>query len=226
MSHRSTDACWGHAPPAPTEPLTRSCAQYRNLYRDPNCQYLHGMPDHDVTGLLAAASRGEPDAMDQLFPVVYDRLKMLARKHLRGERGDHTLSPTALVHEAFLRLVDQDGVSWESQSHFYGIATLAMRRILVDHARRRTAGKRSRHLQVTLDDAAPVAGDDPSEEILAVDEALASLAEHDPRAARLVTLRYFGGLTLEEAARVMEISPATAKRDWNLARAWLQRALG
>lgn len=163
--------------------------------------------------------------MDQLFPVVYGRLKVMARKHLRAERGDHTLSPTALVHEAFLRLVDQDGVSWESQSHFYGIATLAMRRILVDHARRRTAGKRSRQLQVTLDDASPVASADPSAEILAVDEALEALAAHDPRAAKLVTLRYFGGLTIEEAARVLGISPATAKRDWSLARAWLQRAL-
>jgi len=190
------------------------------------CLYLQGMPDHDVTGLLAAASRGETDAMDQLFPVVYGKLKLLARKHLRAERGDHTLSPTALVHEAFLRLVDQDGVSWESQSHFYGIATLAMRRILVDHARRRTAGKRSRQLQVTLDDASPIASADPSAEILAVDEALAELAGHDPRAARLVTLRYFGGLTIEEAAKVMAVSPATAKRDWILARAWLQRALG
>ena len=184
------------------------------------------MPEPDVTGLLAAASRGEPDALDQLYPVVYGKLKMLARKHLRGERGDHTLSATALVHEAFLRLVDQDGVNWESQSHFYGVATLAMRRILVDHARRRTAGKRQRHLQVTLDTDAPVASPDPSDEIVAVDEALTALALEDPRAAQLVTLRYFGGLTIEEAARVLEISTATANRDWVLARAWLQRALG
>jgi RNA polymerase sigma factor (TIGR02999 family) len=184
------------------------------------------MPEPDVTGLLAAASRGEPEALDQLYPVVYGKLKMLARKHLRGERGDHTLSATALVHEAFLRLVDQDGVNWESQSHFYGVATLAMRRILVDHARRRTAGKRQRHLQVTLDTDAPVASPDPSDEIVAVDEALTALALEDPRAAKLVTLRYFGGLTMEEAARVLEVSLATAKRDWTLARAWLHRALG
>jgi len=184
------------------------------------------MSEPDVTGILAAASRGEPDAMDQLFPVVYGKLKMLARKHLRSERDEHTLSPTALVHEAFLKLVDQNTVSWESQAHFYGVATLAMRRILVDHARRRAAGKRSRQLQVTLDTHAPLAAPDPAEEILAVDEALAALALKDPRAARLVTLRYFGGLTIEEAARVLEISPATAKRDWTLARAWLQRALG
>jgi RNA polymerase sigma factor (TIGR02999 family) len=184
------------------------------------------MSDSDITGLLTAASRGEPDALDQLFPVVYGKLKLLARKHLRGERGDHTLSATALVHEAFLRLVDQSSVTWESQAHFYGIATLAMRRILVDHARRRSAGKRRRQLQVTLDTDTPVASPDPSDEILAVDEALVALALHDPRAAKLVTLRYFGGLTMEEAARVLEISLATAKRDWTLARAWLHRALG
>ena len=184
------------------------------------------MPDSDVTGLLAAASRGEPDAMDRLFPVVYGKLKVLARKHLRTERGDHTLSATALVHEAFLRMVDQDAVSWESQSHFFGVATLAMRRILVDHARRRSAGKRSRQLQVTLDTDTPVSSPDPSDEILAVDEALEALAVQDPRAAQLVTLRYFGGLSNEEAARVLAISPSTAKRDWVLARAWLQRALG
>ncbi len=122
--------------------------------------------------------------------------------------------------------MDQNGVTWESQSHFYGVATLAMRRILVDHARRRTAGKRQRQLQVTLDTDVPVASPDPSDEIVAVDEALTALALEDPRAAQLVTLRYFGGLTIEEAARVLEISIATAKRDWVLARAWLQRALG
>jgi RNA polymerase sigma factor (TIGR02999 family) len=184
------------------------------------------MPEPDVTGLLAAASRGEPEAMDQLFPVVYGNLKTLARKHLRGERGDHTLSATGLVHEAFLRLVDQTSVTWASQAHFYGVATLAMRRILVDHARRRSASKRRRHLQVTLDTDAPAAGPDPSDEVLAVDEALTALALSDPRAAKLVTLRYFGGLSIEEAARVLDVSPATAKRDWILARAWLQRALG
>ena len=182
------------------------------------------MTETDITGLLVAASRGEPDAMDQLFPAVYERLKVIARKHLRAEHPDHTLGATALVHEAFLRLVDQHSVTWESQAHFYGIASLAMRRILVDHARRRSAGKRRRH-DVALVADAPAPAPDPSEEILAVDEALTALAGEDPRAARLVTLRYFGGLTIEEAARVLEISPATAKRDWAFARAWLQRAL-
>lgn len=165
--------------------------------------------------------------MDRLFPAVYGKLKVLARKHLRGERPEHTLGATGLVHEAYLKLVDQPAVTWESQAHFYGVATVAMRRILVDHARRRTAGKRQRDRQVTLDsDAGAPTGSGAAEEILAVDEALQSLAKSDPRSAKLVDLRYFGGLTIEEAARVLDISPATAKRDWALARAWLQRALG
>lgn len=184
------------------------------------------MSDADVTDLLAAASRGESGALEQLFPAIYGPLKMIARKHLRGERAEHTLGPTALVHEAYLKLVDQRDVSWESQAHFYGVATLAMRRILVDHARRRSAGKRSRQFQVTLDTEGAGAVADPGEEILAIDEALTALARNDPRAAKLVDLRYFGGLTIEDAARVLGISPATAKRDWALARAWLQRALG
>ncbi|NOT09082.1 MAG: sigma-70 family RNA polymerase sigma factor [Gemmatimonadales bacterium] len=184
------------------------------------------MPDSDVTELLAAASKGEPDALDRLLPVVYGKLKMLARSHLRGERADHTLGATALVHEAFLRLVDQRSITWESQSHFYGIATRAMRRILVDHARRRGAVKRSRQQQVTLDTGVQLSNSDPSDEIVAVDEALERLAREDPRSAKLVELRYFGGMTIEESAKMLNVSVATAKRDWALARAWLQRALG
>lgn len=184
------------------------------------------MPEPDITGLLLAASKGEPEALDRVFPVVYEKLKTMARKHLRSERPDHTLGATALVHEAFLRLVDQRSVTWESQSHFYGIATQAMRRILVDHARRRTAGKRGRQHQVTLPTNAPIADVDRSEEIVGVDEALTRLAVEDPRSARLVELRYFGGMTIEEAAKLLGVSSATAKRDWVLARAWLQRALG
>jgi RNA polymerase sigma-70 factor, ECF subfamily len=183
------------------------------------------MTDSDVTGLLVAASRGEPAALDQLFPIVYDKLKTLAQKHLRGERAEHTLGATGLVHEAYLKLIDQHHVNWESQAHFYGVATLAMRRILVDHARRRSAGKRGRQHQITLDTDAAGTAPEASDEILAVDEALHALAKEDPRAAELVNLRYFGGLTIEDAAKVLNISPATAKRDWVLARAWLQRAL-
>lgn len=144
---------------------------------------------------------------------------------MRGERPDHTLSPTSLVHEAFLRLVDQKSVNWQSRSHFFGIAAQAMRRVLVDHARRRRAAKRSRHLQVSLGSDLEPATPAESEDVVALDEALGRLAEHDPRAAKLVELRYFGGLTIEEAAGSLDISPATAKRDWNLARAWLHREL-
>jgi RNA polymerase sigma factor (TIGR02999 family) len=183
------------------------------------------MPESDVTQMLAAASKGEAGALDRLFPVVYDALKTLARRQLRGERAEHTLGATDLVHEAYLRLVDQRSLSWESRAHFFGVAAQAMRRILVDHARRRTSGRRGRQLQVTLDDSAAVTTTDSCEEIVAVDEALFGLAREDPRAARLVELRYFGGLTIEDAARTLGLSPATAKRDWRLARAWLQRAL-
>jgi RNA polymerase sigma factor (TIGR02999 family) len=180
----------------------------------------------DVTRLLVAVSNGDPEALERLFPVVYEELRALARGQLRSERPDHTLGATGLVHEAFLRLVDQHSVSWQGRSHFFGIAAQAMRRILVDHARRRTAAKRGRQHQVTLETDAPVADTAPPEEIVAVDEALGRLSLHDPRAAKLVELRYFGGLTIEEAAKTIGISPATAKRDWTLARAWLQRELG
>jgi RNA polymerase sigma factor (TIGR02999 family) len=164
--------------------------------------------------------------MEQLFPLVYDELKRLAASQLRRERGDHTLGSTGLVHEAFIRLVDQRNVSWTGRAHFFGIAALAMRRILVDHARRRSAGKRGQQHAVTLEDDVVGAADAPSDEVLAVDEALTRLADFDPRQARLVELRYFAGFTIEQAARILEVSPATAKRDWALARAWLQRELG
>jgi RNA polymerase sigma factor (TIGR02999 family) len=183
------------------------------------------VPNSDVTRLLLAISGGEPDANERLYAVVYDELRRMAGGYLRRERADHTLSPTALVSEAYLKLIGHHSVSWEGRSHFFGVAAQAMRRILVDHARRRTAGKRSRHLVVTLEPDTPVATPTPPEEIVAVDEALQLLAEHDPRAARLVELRYFAGLTIEEAAPLLEISTATAKRDWMLARAWLQRHL-
>ena len=181
--------------------------------------------DTDVTRLLAALSDGEPHAMDRLLPVIYDELKSLAASQLRRERGEHTLGATALVHEAFLKLVDQRQVDWRGRSHFFGIAAQAMRRILVDHARRRSAHKRSRDQQVTLDNAAPIAADSDSDEILAVHEALDRLAQLDERQAKLVELRYFAGFTLEESAELLGISPATAYRDWAVARAWLQREL-
>ncbi len=159
------------------------------------------------------------------MPLVYEELRGLAASQLRRERGEHSLGPTALVHEAFFRLVDQRSVSWQGRSHFFGIAAQAMRRILVDHARRRSAAKRGRTHQVTLDSNAMELGEEGSAEVLAVHEALERLASFEERQARLVELRYFAGFSIEEAAGLLEISPATAKRDWAFARAWLQREL-
>ncbi len=179
----------------------------------------------DVTRLLVELSSGQLGAIDRLIPLVYDELKVLAASQLRRERGEHTLGPTALVHEAFFRLVDQRNVSWQGRSHFFGVAAQAMRRILVDHARRRSAGKRGQQHQVTLESDAAAASDGASEEVLAVDEALGRLAVIDPRQARLVELRYFAGFSIEETAELMELSPATVKREWAFARAWLQKEL-
>lgn len=183
------------------------------------------MSEPDITALLHAASRGQPQAMEQLFAAVYDRLRALARRHLQAERPDHTLGPTGLVHEAFLKLVDTRSVTWEGQAHFFRVAAQAMRRILVDHARRRRAAKRGRGFEVSLPPDLPAPGASAFDEILAVDDALSRLGTQDERAARLVELRYFGGMSVEECARVLEVSTATAKRDWAFARGWLQQAL-
>ena len=163
--------------------------------------------------------------MQRLIPLVYGELRQLAARQLRDERPDHTLSPTSLVHEAFLKLTGNTPVSWESRSHFFGVAAQAMRRILVDHARRRTAQKRGRQHQITLDTAAQDALPTSSDDILGVDEALERLALLDARQARVVELRYFVGLSIEETAEVIGTSIATVKRDWMVARAWLQREL-
>ena len=179
----------------------------------------------DVTTLLAAASSGSPDALSALLPVVYDELKRMAAGQLRLERDDHTLGATALVHEAFLRLTGGTTPTWENRAHFFGIAAQAMRRILVEHARRRNAQKHGAKHQVTLDSQVDLADGAPSEEVVAVDEALNRLAALDARQAKIVELRYFVGLSIEESADVLGISPATVKRDWTLARAWLHREL-
>jgi RNA polymerase sigma factor (TIGR02999 family) len=179
----------------------------------------------DITRLLLEASHGRVDAMEALLPLVYGELKRLADAQMRQERPDHTLGTTGLVHEAYLRLVDSASIDWQGRAHFFGVASRAMRRILVDHARRRTAQKRSRQQGVSLDEAMAGAVDLPGDEVLAVDDALERFARQDPRAAQLVELRYFAGFSIEEAAELLSISPATAKRDWALARAWLARDL-
>lgn len=182
-------------------------------------------PQADITALLHAVSQGEPDAEARLLPLLYQELRRTAAAELRHERPDHTLSPTALVNEAWLRL-GSPAASWQNRAHFFGAAARAMRRILVDHARARHAAKRSRDRQVTLDPDEAAASMAPSDEVLAVDEALERLAALDPRQARVVELRYFVGLSVPDTAEVMGISPATVKRDWTLARAWLHRELG
>jgi len=158
------------------------------------------------------------------MPVVYAELKALAAGYLRSERADHTLQTTGLVHEAYLKLVDQKRTTWKNRSHFFGIAAQAMRRILVDHARKRRAAKRDGGHPITLDDDLPGVAT-ATAEVLAVDEALERLAALDPRQARIVELRYFAGASIEQTAEALEISPATVKRDWLSAKAWLQREL-
>jgi RNA polymerase sigma factor (TIGR02999 family) len=177
-----------------------------------------------VTRLLADLHAGRTGAFDELLPLVYDELRSLAVAQLRRERPDHTLQATALVHEAYLRLVGQTESTYGGRAHFMSVAALAMRRILTDYARRRQAAKREAGRQVTLDDEA-AASEDRDEEIVAVDEALERLAALSVRQARVVELRYFVGFTIEETAAALEISVATAKRDWVAAKSWLQREL-
>lgn len=178
----------------------------------------------DITGLLDDWSRGDRRALDRVLPVVYAELRRIAHRQLRNERPGHTLQPTALVHEAYLRLVDQHSVGWQNRAHFFGVAAQVMRRILVDHARRQAAKKRGDGAQrVALDDVPATARDDVP--VLALDRALERLARLDPGLARIVELRAFGGLTIDEAAHVLDVSASTAKRDWRTARAWLMREL-
>lgn len=178
----------------------------------------------DVTGLLQQWSGGRQESLDELLPHVYAELRRLAARYLRRERFGHTLQPTALVHEAFLKLVGQD-VQWQNRAHFFAIAAKLMRRILIDHARGHGAGKRGGGaLHVPLDDVqVPVGGADV--DLIALDEALTRLAAIDPQQSRIVEMKFFGGLTIDEIAEVLRISPATVSRDWTIARAWLFGAL-
>jgi RNA polymerase sigma factor (TIGR02999 family) len=182
-------------------------------------------PRSEVTELLQQWSSGRQEAFDQLLPHVYAELRRLALSYLRRERPNHTLQATALVHEAFVKLVDQRAVRWQSRAHFFGIAAQAMRRILVDHARAHSAAKRgSGEPPISLDDRL-IAGRGIDIDVLALDEALTRLASIDPQQSRVVELRFFGGLTMDETAEVLQISPATVGRDWTLAKAWLYAEL-
>ena len=180
-----------------------------------------------VTGLLLAWGAGDGTALEALLPVVYAELRSQADRALRREAVGHTLQPTALVHEAYLRLVDQSRVPWQNRAQFFGIAARCMRRVLVDHARARGAAKRGgADVRAALDEEGVAAAtDEPAPMVVAVHEALERLAVLDPEQARLVELRYFGGLTIEETAEALAISPATVKREWAVARAWLRREL-
>jgi RNA polymerase sigma factor (TIGR02999 family) len=179
----------------------------------------------DVTALLVRWRSGDRDALDALTPLVYDELRRLAKSYLRRERPDHTLDGTALVHEAYMRLVDQRSVEWRNRNHFFALAAELIRRILVDHARARIAAKRGgANVKLSLDEALAPA-DEKDLNILALDDALVALAKADPQQSRIVELRYFAGLTIEETADVMEISPATVKRDWTTAKAFLKREM-
>lgn len=180
----------------------------------------------DVTGLLHDWTRGDPDALQRLMPVIYAECRRIASRQLAREHREHTLDPTALVHELYLRLVDQRRATWENRGQFFGIAAQLMRRVLVDHARARGAQKRGGSaLMVSLDTAAAIPVDSRTADVLAIDEALHRLAICDPEQVRIVELRFFAGLTVEETARVVGRSARTVKREWRLARAWLYREL-
>jgi RNA polymerase sigma factor (TIGR02999 family) len=178
-----------------------------------------------VTELLVALDQGHRGALDELIPLVYDELRRIARQKLRYERRGHTLSTTALVHEAYFKLVQSDDIQWQSRVHFLGIAAKAMRHILVDHARRRRRDKRGGGApHVMLREVADLSTKE-ADRILDLDNALDKLAVTNPRHARIVEYRFFGGMTVEETATALDISPATVKRDWNLLYTWLKREL-
>lgn len=179
---------------------------------------------NEVTQLLVAWSNGDKVACDELMSVVYQELHRLAHQYMRRESPDHTLQTSALVNEAFLRLVDQKDVHWQNRSHFFGIAAQMMRRILVDYARSRRYAKRGGGArEISLDEA--MLSDDRSDEVVALDDALQELAKIDPRKSQIVELRFFAGLSIEETADVLAVSAGTVMRDWTLAKAWLRREM-
>jgi len=175
----------------------------------------------DVTQLLVSWSKGDKTALDQMTPVVYEELRRLARYFLASERQDHTLQPTALVHEAYIRLVDQRAVDWRNRAQFLGLAASMMRRILINHAESRHAAKRQGHTEVVALEDALGAFTQPNVDLLALNRSLEELSRIDARQGQVVELRYFGGLSIEETAEVMRLSPATVKREWATARLWL-----
>jgi RNA polymerase sigma factor (TIGR02999 family) len=185
---------------------------------------LNTKSNGDITILLQAWSNGDKHALETLTPIVYNELRRLARHYLNGERTDISLQTNALVNEAYLRLVDYKRMRFENRAHFFAVSAQLMRRILVDHARRRNLKRGAGVQHISLDDAA-VVGPGRDEDLVALDHALESLAQFDPRKARVVELRFFGGLSVEETAEVLKVSQITVMRDWSTARAWLYREM-
>jgi RNA polymerase sigma factor (TIGR02999 family) len=182
-------------------------------------------PSIEITGLLKAWGGGDQAAMDRLAPLIADELRRMAKHYMRGEREGHTLQATALVNEAWIRLVDATGVNWQDRAHFFAVSAQMMRRILVDAARARRSDKRGGPAPRVNLDAAPELGSSRDRELVALDDTLNTLAQLDPRKARVIELRFFGGLSVEETAEVLKISPQSVMRDWKLAKAWLQREM-
>ncbi len=181
-------------------------------------------PQSDVTRLLLEWRRGKASALDELMPLVYEELRRLASSYMRRERSGHTLQPTALIHEAYLRMVDKDHPRWKSRLHFFAVAAQVMRRILIDYARGRSREKRHAEAELPLEEV-DLLSEERAAELVKLDDALSSLESLDPKLKTLVELRYFGGLTNEEAAEYLEVSSSTVKRDWRLARSFLQAEL-
>ena len=178
----------------------------------------------DVTGLLRAWGNGDRGALERLTPIVYEELRRLARRYLRGERAGHSLQATALVNEAYVRLVDYKRMQWQNRAHFFAVSAQLMRRILVEHARRRNLKRGGAVQHVSLEDAAEVGQRRPTD-LVALDDAMNALARFDARKVQVVEMRFFGGLSVEETAEVLKVSPVTVMRDWNTAKAWLHREL-
>ena len=186
---------------------------------------MEGPPEQGITQLLRAWGDGDQRALEKLTPLVYEELHRAAHRYMADERAGHTLQPTALVNEVYLRLVDVRGVNWQNRAHFFAICARTMRRILIDFARSRQYQKRGGEaVSVTLDDALGVSAQ-PAADLVALDDALKGLGKLDPRKTQVVELRFFGGLSVEETAEVLKISPDTVMRDWKFARAWLAREL-
>jgi RNA polymerase sigma-70 factor (ECF subfamily) len=184
---------------------------------------------NDVSKLLRAWSDGDQSALNGLTPIVYEELRRLAHHYMERERPGHTLQTTALVNEAYMRLVDYKRMQWQDRAHFFAVAAQVMRRILVDHARSHNIKRGAGVQHVALDDVAVVSGDrtgDPGVDLVALDDALNALARLDPRKVQIIEMRFFGGLSVEETAEVLKVSPATVRRDWSIAKFWLYRELG